>query len=232
MSTEPEVGRTPFLLLFTISDDGAQMQGELTWTINPPPPPSLASLETPHWLADTNPTPSHPVPEAEEIVEATRDPAELDTMKEVCEVSPAPPRAQEGASTETAQDHGTRNPLAPTSTTSYVLGATRNPASPAAAAAAATPAPKKKAVRGTRGGPRAPEGDSAADSGPVHIEMDPYSSSPLMSTARVPGSARRAERRARRAARSLDDFFQGAMCGFSLACTVCATLCCVLNFGR
>lgn len=226
MSSEPEVGKNPFLLLFTISDDGAQIQGEDQRMFNPPPP-SLKSLETPHWLADTDPTPSHPVPEAEEFVETTRDPAELDTMKEVFEVSPAPPRAQEGASTETAQGDGTCNPLASTSTTSYVLGATRSPASPAAAAA---PAPKKKAVRGTRGTPRAPEGDRAADSGPGHIEMDPYNCWPLVPMVYLPRPTERAAQPDDAAAqrRELRECWIMGMCGLGIACNLCITLIFVL----
>lgn len=190
------------------------------------PPPSRASLETPQWLADTHYTLSDF--EAEEFVETTRDPAKLDTMKEVYEVSPAPPRAQ-----ETVQGDGVCNPLASTSTTSYVLGATRNPVPSAAGAAA----PQRNTVESERETIRAPEGDRAADNRHVYIEMEPYTCWPLIPMVYLPQPAQRAQRPTEGAAQpddadvqrqKLHERWMKWMCGIGIACDLALTLVFVL----
>lgn len=113
--------------------------------------------------------------EATEFVETTRRKAELDTMKEFV-ASFAAPQTQENR-VETAQDNGSCDPLASTSTASYVLGAKRETAAPAG------PAPQKKGGKKVAKTPRAPKPDAADNSHPL-VETEAPASMPLMEAVR------------------------------------------------
>lgn len=129
------------------------------------------------------------------FVEATIDPAQSDTMKEAINASPAN-LPEHGPQTEAAY-----NPLASTSTVSYVLGANRE----TRAVAPTGPAPQKKGGEEPRKAPRprAPKRDAAGHSHPLAVTD--AASWPTSRPARIPPmeAVRQAEppRRARKPSR-------------------------------
>lgn len=136
-----------------------------------------------------------------EVVETIRDPAKLDTMKEAVAGSASAPR--QGTALWIPQGHeAASNPLASTSTVSYVLGGNRP------TVALASPAPPENVGKSAPKPPRPPKHDAADQSHPAP-EPKVRASVPLMQAVRPAEAARRAQKPPRRTRRPADTRAQG-----------------------